>query len=232
MMKLKELFAAIALAIRAKEGTTESIHAEDFAERIEGIKTYEDELIGIVEGTITEISNDNVKQVGEYVFYNNKKITKVNFPKADRIGEYAFGGCTSLSDITATGSVSNYAFYRCSKLEKISVYGSSVGSYAFSYCTTLKSVYFRLASQISSYAFQQCSKLNMLVLRRWTTACTLQSTNAFTGTPIAQGTGYIYVPQALIDTYKTATNWVTYANQIRAIEDYMDEIKEIFPDFE
>lgn len=32
--------------------------------------------------------------------------------------------------------------------------------------------------------------------------------------------GYIYVPRDLIETYKVSTNWVTYANQLRAIEDY------------
>lgn len=34
--------------------------------------------------------------------------------------------------------------------------------------------------------------------------------------------GYIYVPAALIDEYKTATNWATFADQFRAIEDYPD----------
>ena len=50
--------------------------------------------------------------------------------------------------------------------------------------------------------------------------CSLDSTNAFTGTPIASGTGYIYVPAVLIDSYKAATNWSTYAAQFRALEDY------------
>ena len=35
--------------------------------------------------------------------------------------------------------------------------------------------------------------------------------------------GYIYVPKALVETYKTATNWSAYASQIRAIEDYPEE---------
>ena len=35
-------------------------------------------------------------------------------------------------------------------------------------------------------------------------------------------TGYIYVPRALVDSYKAATNWSTYADQICAIEDYPD----------
>lgn len=39
-------------------------------------------------------------------------------------------------------------------------------------------------------------------------------------TPIRQGTGYIYVPFTLVEAYKAADNWSTFANQIRAIEDY------------
>ena len=35
-----------------------------------------------------------------------------------------------------------------------------------------------------------------------------------------KGTGYVYVPASLIETYKTATNWSAFANQFRAIEDY------------
>lgn len=31
---------------------------------------------------------------------------------------------------------------------------------------------------------------------------------------------YIYVPRALVDSYKAATNWSVYADKIRAIEDY------------
>lgn len=47
------------------------------------------------------------------------------------------------------------------------------------------------------------------------------------GTAIASATGYIYVPQSLVDQYKAATNWATYANQIRAIEDYPEITGEV-----
>lgn len=72
---------------------------------------------------------------------------------------------------------------------------------------------------IGSYAFNGCSALATLILRS-DTVCTLTATNAFASTPIASGTGYVYVPAALVDEYKAATNWSTYADQIRAIEDY------------
>ena len=34
------------------------------------------------------------------------------------------------------------------------------------------------------------------------------------------GISYIYVPSALIEEYKVATNWTVYADQFRALEDY------------
>jgi hypothetical protein len=48
----------------------------------------------------------------------------------------------------------------------------------------------------------------------------LVNVSGVNNTPIGKGTGYVYVPSALIETYKTATNWSTFAAQFRAIEDY------------
>lgn len=45
----------------------------------------------------------------------------------------------------------------------------------------------------------------------------LASSNALVGTLIADGTGKIYVDPSMVDTYKTATNWSTYASVIEAI---------------
>ena len=58
------------------------------------------------------------------------------------------------------------------------------------------------------------------MILRVNSVCTLENASALGNCPIARGTGYIYVPKALVDSYKSATNWSTYANQIRAIEDY------------
>jgi hypothetical protein len=50
--------------------------------------------------------------------------------------------------------------------------------------------------------------------------CVLYYTNSFDGSPIANGTGYIYVPGALHNSYLADTKWSTYANQFRRLEDY------------
>lgn len=97
---------------------------------------------------------------------------------------------------------------------------TSIGVYAFSTCSKLTSAYFPAATSIGNLAFSGCDKLTSLILRVTTQVCTLSNTDAFSNTPIASGAGYIYVPAALIDSYKTATNWTTYANQFRALESY------------
>ena len=100
-------------------------------------------------------------------------------------------------------------------------YVTSIGAYAFYFRSKLTTADFHAVTRIGSDAFYYCSALTALILRSGTMA-TLRSTNAFDNTPIQSGTGYIYVPAALVDSYKAASNWSTYANQIRAIEDYPD----------
>lgn len=99
---------------------------------------------------------------------------------------------------------------------------TSVRKYAFYNCSSLATADFSAVTSIEDYAFQACSSLTTVILRNTAKVATLSTASSFNDTPIKSGTGYIYVPAALIDSYKTATNWSTYANQFRAIEDYPD----------
>lgn len=126
---------------------------------------------------------------------------------------------TNYTNNSAT-SIGEYAFYY-SKLESVNFSKvTSIGESAFEGCRSLTSADFPAATSIGDYAFFQCTSLTSLILRATTQVCTLSGTDAFINTHIASGTGYIYVPAALIDSYKTATNWTTYANQFRALESY------------
>ena len=86
-------------------------------------------------------------------------------------------------------------------------------------CTALTKADFAAVTHISTYSLNGCSSLTTLILRA-ETLCTLEDVKALAGTPIASGTGFIYVPSSLVDSYKAASNWSTYAAQFRAIEDY------------
>lgn len=96
---------------------------------------------------------------------------------------------------------------------------TKVGESAFSFCETLTTVNFPNATSIGSSAFYNCSALTTVIIgTNQTTVVTLPA-YAFASTPIASGTGYIYVPDNLVNSYKTATNWSTYATQIKGISE-------------
>jgi hypothetical protein len=99
---------------------------------------------------------------------------------------------------------------------------TSIPSQSFYSCTNLKHADCGQASSIAAQAFNACTSFTELILRKSDAICTLSNVNAINNTAIGKGTGYIYVPSVLIETYKTATNWSTYADKIRAIEDYPD----------
>ena len=142
----------------------------------------------------------------------------------EKIGEYAFNGCSNLTsvDLPAVTNIGSNAFASCTNLTSVNLPAvTNIGSNAFQSCSNLTSVNLpAITSIVGTYVFSSCSKLTSLILRKSDSICTLSNINAFKNTPIKSGTGYIYVPRALVDTYKAASNWSTYANQFRALEDY------------
>jgi hypothetical protein len=77
---------------------------------------------------------------------------------------------------------------------------------------------------IQSKAFNK-SGLETLILKG-DAVKTLTNSNALLGTPIANGTGTIYIQPLTVDEatlvaeYKAATNWSTYADLIKPLSDY------------
>lgn len=119
------------------------------------------------------------------------------------VGSYSLAGCTKLTSVVlpAVRRTEGNAMTGCSELTKAD----------FSNLQTIR-----------YSTFYNNKKLIALIIRRHAVTTLDNTTNVFKNTPIASGTGYIYVPSDMVSDYKTATNWSTYANQIRAIEDYPD----------
>ena len=222
-MALTDKLTAIADAIRTKTGGTDTLTLDGMVTEIEGIETGGDTSIedSLITRTITEYSNDRVKTVGGYAFYSCFSLTSVNFSKATSIGNYAFYSCFNLTSVNfpAATSISFYAFYNCANLTSVNFPAATyIGSSAFYKCSSLTSVNFPAATYIGNHAFYYCSNLTNLFLTG-SSVCTLYSTTALKSTPIASGTGYIYVPSSLVTTYQAATNWTYYSAQISAHED-------------
>ena len=171
---------------------------------------------------LTTVNFPVATSIGEGAFQFCSALTTVNFPVATSIGEYAFYSCNALTTVgfPVATSIGNYAFYFCNALTTVNFpVATSIGEGAFQYCNALTTVDFPVATSIGDSAFQYCTLLESLLLRG-NNVCELQSKTSFNATPIKSGTGYIYVPSALIEQYKVETNWSTYAAQFRALEDY------------
>ena len=85
------------------------------------------------------------------------------------------------------------------------MYSSDIGGQLFYNCTSLHTADL---GGLQTNMFGVCTKFTTLILRS-ATLVNLTSTNTFTSTPFAIGGtgGTVYVPAALIESYKTATNW-------------------------
>lgn len=83
----------------------------------------------------------------------------------------------------------------------------------------LKKVDFGSITEIRDNQFAYSRQVETVIIRTQS-VCTITNSNVFYQTKIYNGEGYIYVPNALMEQYKAATNWTQFANQFRAIEDY------------
>ena len=165
----------------------------------------------------------NVTVAGSHIFYSCGVLESINMPKLTTVGESAFQSCKYLADVRLPllKSIPRFCFNSCEKslLRVTFPEVTSIDSSAFYSCDVLAFADFPKVTSIASSVFDYAEKLKVLILRS-NTLCTLASTSALNKTPIKSGTGYIYVPRALVDSYTSATNWSTFAAQFRALEDY------------
>ncbi len=200
------------------------------------------DIDALIDGSITEIKS-NVSWIYAHTFAKRRKLVTAEFPEATSIGEYAFNDCISLTSISApktteiganafssaiiraavfplVENVLSNAFRYCIRLETVRLDSlTSLAQNAFQGCSNLSVADLGIVQSVNSGTFNNCGSLKSVILRK-TSMTTLASSYAFASTPIESGTGYIYVPATLVDTYKAATNWSTYAAQFRALEDY------------
>ena len=216
---------AIADAIRAKNGSTDKYTVAEMAQAVTDIPSGGGgDIDGFVDGTVTSIKSDATK-VAQYACYKFASLTSVSLPNATSIGTSAFNSCNALTSayIPNATTINMYAFQKCSELTSISIpNATSILNSAFQECSKLSSADCGNTTSLAPAAFHGCSSLKALYLRNTRAVCTLSNVNALSGTPIANGEGYIYVPNDLVKSYKSATNWSQYADRIITITAFID----------
>ena len=160
-------------------------------------------------------------------FQNCTSLKSVNFPNCTAMGGTVFRGCSALENVEfpVLVTTSTYSFAECKSLTRVIFPKLEVVSGAlFTNCDKLEYIGLPLATSIGAMTFQNCPSLTTLFIEQSTRMCNLSATTAFVGTPIENGTGFIYVPDNLVEQYKTATNWSTYASQIKPISELDQEV--------
>ena len=243
--------ASVADAIRTKGGTSAQLaFPADFVQAIEDIETGGGGVT--IDEIATRNFPDSITinvDITKYAFAS-AKTKNVTIASGIKLYESAFRWSTVETIyaplLTAVNDADN-AFEGCGKLHTIIEYGAqSIGGNTFNGCGSLTSASFKNATTLYTSALKNCSKLpaldfpklegiiktnaflgctslKTLVLRNSVVA-TLSNINNFTSTPFASGGtgGTLYVPQSLISSYQSATNWSTILgyenNQILPIE--------------
>lgn len=177
-------------------------------------------------GTLLVADDDTVTTARQYAFAYIDDLMTVRLSNLKSIGVSCFRYCPNLESVdlpNLSGTLQTYSFQNGYKLKTVNIPKiTAITTSAFQNCEELERLELGNIGSISgTNVFNGCAKLTALIIRRTATSVTtLGNVNTFTGTPIASGTGYIYVPATLVDSYKAATNWSSFAAQIRAIEDY------------
>lgn len=145
----------------------------------------------------------NVKQIDLYAFAGTPLEGEINLASAEgEIGYRSFAK-TNITKILSLGNAT--------------IIGGSTRSDtgAFAECGLLQSVELpSTLTEIQNWAFYKCVSLEIVICRA-TTPPSLANTNAFSNTNNCP----IYVPDASVEAYRTATNWNTYADRIHPLSE-------------
>jgi hypothetical protein len=176
---------------------------------------------------------------GQGTFQSNFSLISVSLPPTNNSFNGLFRNCPSLRKVVITGctslasntpfntnsalqeivipnavtTIEGLTFSGCRALSKIKMTTNliSISIGMMNNCTSLKEIEFGSAiTNIQGSAFNGCTSILEYTFLS-TTPPTLANINAFTGINAACK---IYVPDASVSAYKSATNWITYANYI------------------
>lgn len=201
------IIQAVADNIRRLRNITSELQPKNFDEELKKVSSLDSHLMR----QVSEIYSE-VERIPEYSFCRgivgggsaknkDNTLTKITFTKLKSLGSYNFVEYTALKEVILPEN-----------------YNGEVGYLDFNGCTSLESIDLKETVGFAYGSMENCTNLTAVILRKTDRICYLGSTNGFSNTPIANGNGWIYVPEVLLENYKTATNWITYADQIKPIE--------------
>ena len=233
--------------IRNKTGGTDQItwdSAKGFGDAVDAITgggadhSVEDAII--TRSISGAYSNDRITTVGVCAFLGCQALTAIDLPNVTQVKRNAFESCIYLQTINLpkVTDLEIGAFASSAIQQADFPLATTIGDGCFQkaiYLTsanlplvtalpanafresTIRTADFGAVTNINRTAFTDCTSFETLIIRTPSVCVISDISVALRGSKIASGTGYIYVPDNLVDSYKAATNWVALANQIKPI---------------
>lgn len=174
---------------------------------------------GIAYGTLQRLSiPKSVTEIKDFAFRVNYGLRDFYAPNAACvIGQRAFENCTALSDVVLPASMTEIkfqTFYEGNRITSLQIPAgvTAIGGGAVFACRRLVSLTLPAGlTTIGASAFANCEAMQYYDFSACTAVPTLDNANAFTGIP---SDCEIRVQVSLVDDWKAATNWATYADHI------------------
>ena len=167
---------------------------------------------------LTAIDLPNVTQIKRNAFESCRLLQTINLPKVTTFDREVFlNTAIQQADFPLVTTIGDGCFKQASKLTSANLpLITTLPADAFR-GSSIRTADFAAVTNINRTAFTDCTSLETLIIRTPSVCVISDISVALRGSKIAAGTGYIYVPDNLADSYKAATNWVTLANQIKPI---------------
>lgn len=166
------------------------------------------------------VNAPNATTIDSFAFYNCNSLTSFDFSKLTTIKDYSFAktGITTVtlpSTITSFGTTASAStFSECASLTTININCNIPTSTngVFYKCTALQTVTVGAnVTALGDNTFGSCNNTYVLHLQGTTPPVLANTFSNLGSTP-----SVIYVPASAVETYKTDSNWSTYASIIQA----------------
>ena len=167
-----------------------------------------------------------VERIIERAFYKRSGITSLTIQGSPYFENYAFGGCSAITSLNLpnitrfysnNSSVAHYIFSDCSNLVTVVLpsHGAyNTPTYMFQSCSNLEAFDIKNCNNLGSNFFKNCTKLRTLIIRKTdaVAASAGSGANQFGGIYSNPNDSVIYVPESLLSSYRSASNWVDLYN--------------------
>lgn len=111
---------------------------------------------------ITSANLENCETIGERAFYGCSVLKEVVFgDELKTVDQYAFYGCSALEveEISAATRINRYAFCQNKGIENLTLFSPYIDTYAFGYCTNLKTLKIKDGTVLGANCFYNCNAL-------------------------------------------------------------------------